>query len=738
MIRRRATAVHVLRAAGFVPAVLLAVWFIMPSYRGDLTDYEAVVRIRDRTGKPLRLVPEGDRIICVPVPLDQSGRWTASALVAFEDKRFYRHGGIDTVAVCRALLQNVLHGRVVSGASTLTTLVVKLTEPRGRNIWTKLVEAHHAREIEANLTKDQILEQYLNRAPFGGNIYGIEAASRRYFDKPARNLSLAESALLVGLPQSPTRLRPDRYPARAMRQRDVVLSRMFENGLITYDQLMTARDQPLELRRQSLPFLAPHFCDFMLQRYPGRKHLETTLDLEIQRLSENALGRRIGELASRGVTGGAVVVIDVRSGSLRAMVGSPDFWNATASGQVNGSVAGRSPGSTLKPFAYTAAMDQGWCTPATMMADVPMQFAGYTPQNYSLEYSGPVSVRQALVQSLNIPALKCVEQIGLDAFVETLRRLGLSSLNRGADHYGLGVVIGSGEVSLLDLSNAYACLARNGTWKPLRFIAGEPEGAGHRIFSAESTYMVADILGGEERSNELVGHMADAVLPRVAWKTGTSSGHRDAWAVAYNPEYVVGVWLGNPDGSASDALVGGSAAGPVAGEIFRGLYPGGDSPWFDKPDGVKERMVCACSGLPPAVTCSAMEQDLYIPRISPVQRCAIHRNGEEHWPAEIQAFMERRGMGDSSMVSAGSTLRIESPADGETYHLLPSTPGVRQEIRLASSAVSDAALYWFVDDELLQRADALQPVFWPLAKGAHTIACADSAGRTARVRIVVE
>ena len=232
-------------------------------------------------------------------------------------------------------------------------------------------------------------------------------------------------------------------------------------------------------------------------------------------------------------------------------------------------------------------------------------------------------------------------------------------------------------------------------------------------------------------------HMADAVLPRVAWKTGTSSGHRDAWTVAYNPEYVVGVWLGNPDGSPSDALVGGSAAGPVAGDIFRRLYPAGDSPWFAMPDGIETRAVCACSGLPPSQECSTLLADMHIPRISPTQPCAIHRDGGEHWPAELQAFMERNGVGDAVAAREDNPLGIETPVDGETYRLLPASPGIRQEIKIAASGSGDT-LYWFVDNEFLRTASAGDPVYWPLEKGTHSIACADAAGRTARVSIVVE
>ena len=281
-IRKR----FVIGLTGVGVLLFIIIWALIPDYAGDLDNFDAVVKIFDRNGRPLRVVPDDSQVVCDPVPLDQTGEWTARAMVAFEDKRFYKHGGIDSIALGRAMLQNVVHRRVVSGASTLTTLVIKLTEPRRRTLGTKLVEAHHARQLEDRLTKDEILEQYLNRTPFGGNVYGIEAASQRYFGKPARNLSLAESAMLAGLPQSPSRLRPDRYLARAMRQRDVVLGRMLQNGLITQEEMAVAHEQPLDIRPQALPFLAPHFCDYILQRYPAGEQLRATLDLGIQQMAE--------------------------------------------------------------------------------------------------------------------------------------------------------------------------------------------------------------------------------------------------------------------------------------------------------------------------------------------------------------------------------------------------------------------------------------------------------------------
>lgn len=702
----------------------MLVWWAIPDYRGDLNDFSGVVKIEDRDGRVLRVALGPSEVYCDPVPFSEMGEWTTRALIAFEDKRFLRHGGVDTIAVCRAAVKNLIRMRVTSGASTITTLVVKMTEPRERNLWTKLLEAHHAVDLEAALSKEAILGQFLNRAPFGGNVQGIEAASQRYFGKPARNLSLAESAMLMGLPQSPETLRPDRYLEQAIRRRNWVLWRMLENKFISEEQHHAAREQTMCVRREALPFLAPHFCDFLLRQNPERTVLASTLDVELQRFAEEALRARIAELSKTGVHGGAVVVADIKTGDILAMVGSPDFWKS----QVNGAVARRSPGSTLKPFAFAEVLERGAATPSTVFADVPTRFANYSPENYSLEYNGPVSMRRALVQSLNIPALRCAKQIGVTDFVDRLRELGFSTLDRSANHYGLGIVVGSCETTLLDLVTAYACLARGGTWLPARFLCNEPVDEPRRIFSPETTFMMADILGGEERSEELVGHRADVFLPRIAWKTGTSSGYRDAWTIAYNPNYVVGVWLGNPDGTASSRLIGGSAAAPVAGEIFRRLYPTGESPWFEKPAGLKTRSVCAHSGQLPGKHCRAIASDYYVSRVSPISRCDVHRENETVWPRDIQDFLEMRGM--SETVVAEKKLQVTSPVPGETFRLLPASPGVRQAIAL--TAVSSGDVYWFIDGKQYN-SDR-----WLLEKGRHTIACADVLGDSVQFQIFVE
>ncbi len=734
---------RLLRLAGLGVIAAEVVWLLIPPYSADTSRYGEGTRIFDRRGHALReTLGENDQR-CIPVKLAQAGAWAQLALIAAEDKRFRQHPGIDCVAMLRAAAQNLVARRRVSGASTITTLVVKLTEPRPRTLWTKIVEAHHAFELERRLSKDDILEQFLNRAPFGSNLKGIETASRHYFGRPAATLSLAEASLLVGLPQAPSRFQPDRHYAAALRRREYVLGRMLARGFITREEHdRAARERP-PLSRGAQPFRAPHFCDYLLAEHAGEAELRGTLDPGIQSAAEHVLRQYGLELAAHGVYGGAVVVIDVRESALRAMVGSPDFWNIEHAGQVNGATALRPPGSLLKPFVYGRRIDDGAQTPASILADVRTNFSGYDPRNYGLSYSGPVTLREALVRSLNIPALLAARDIGVPALLRDLRSMGLTTLNDAPGQYGLSLALGACEVRLIDIANAYACLAREGEYRPLRTLRTTPRSMGVRLYSRCAAHILADILGGRERTLAAAGHLADDRLPRVAWKTGTSTGFRDAWTVGYNPDYVVAVWLGNTDNTAAPVLVGIETAAPVMHAVFRRLYPDGDAPWYTAPPGLVKRTVCATSGKRPGRHCPAKAEDLAIAGVSHCDTCDVHRMGpdeqvREVWPRAIQAFMERRGTAKTEQDAAAS-LAIASPAEGTVVRMIPDSPPHLNQLKLQlSSTAPETKCYWFVDGSLLASASSRRPLHWPLTPGRHRITCTDAEGRCDSVHVTVE
>ena len=724
-----------LAVAAFAAALAAAVRWV-PFPEDELARLPASVVLADRTGEPLRVRLGAGGLDCRPGYEPAPEHWIARAMVAAEDRRFWSHPGVDVLAIARAAGQNLFFGRRISGASTLSTQVIRMMHPRDRTAGAKLVEAFRALQLERRHGKREILAFYLDRAPFGGNVVGIEAAARRYFGKGAAQLSLAEAALLAGVPQSPSRGRPDRHPERAKRRQAYVLERMEACGFITARERAEAGAQPLDTRLGKYPFRAPHFCDLVgVPARAGRDAtVRTTLDADLQRLAEGVLRRR---LAGRPADGGAVVVLEVKTGAVRALVGSPDYADRRA-GQVNGAIAPRAAGSTLKPFAYALALDRGLVTPATRLADAPARFRDFDPRNFSPDFRGSVSVRDALVLSLNLPAIDIERRAGQARFHALLRELGLATISKPADHYGLGLVLGNAEVRLLDLANAYACLARGGGWAPVRFVESAAPPATRTVFSPEACWLVSDMLAGEERAMDTTGLAADVRLPPMAWKTGTSAGLRDAWTVAWNPEYVVGVWVGNSDGSSADELVGRKTATPIAWDLFRRLYPDNEGPWFARPAGVVERTVCAASGCAPGPHCAHRIADWSIAQVSRREPCMVHRTGAEAvWPAAVASLPDRRA--ESKPAEPAEAVCIRTPARGSVFRRMPEFGADAQ--RLALDAASDCVgetLHWFVDDRPVGKSRAGEPLFWPLERGTHQIVCCTARGPSDRVEIAVE
>ena len=725
-------------AVAAVITAFAALWLMFPFQKDALYRMPASVSWCDRDGIPLRVrLSDGD-FDSVPTYIYQSDDWIAKAVVAAEDQRFWSHGGVDVRAVARSVKQTATSMRRVSGASTLSMQLVRLTNPQPRTLRNKGIEAFRALQMERQLSKPEIISLYLNRAPFGANLVGIEAASRRYFGKGAHDLSLGEASLLAGIPQSPTRFNPVRYPDAAKKRQTYVLQRMAACAFISQEQMDNALAMPLRFRPNRHPFLAPHFCDMVSRNAAATStEVRTTLDLALQQSIEESLLKYAPTLRAEGIRGGAVVVLDARTSEILAMVGSPDFRAKTKGAQVNAAVAPRSAGSTLKPFAYAVAMDRGMLTPLRVLYDLPQSYSDYDPANFDKTHCGVVTVRDALIQSLNLPAIEVEKRIGQPLFHAKLRELGLHTLTKPADHYGLGLVLGNAEVTLLDLSNAYACLARGGMYLPYRTIPSAPS-AGTRLFSAEASWLISDIMGGDERAMDSSGTVADIRIPRLAWKTGTSSGFRDAWTIAYNPDYVIGVWLGNPDGRPSRFLVGRKAATPVVWDICRRLYPAGNGPWFAKPASIAEREVCALSGQAPSPNCPKKIHDHAIVDVSRYETCEVHLLGEEAvWPVRVDAFLKSRQ--DAGKGAAKNRLVITSPANGSAYLFMPDADQ-RDYQRIpftAKSGNSAAELHWFVNDSYIGAAKSGETVFWPLSKGTHRVVCSDTQGASRNIRISV-
>jgi len=705
----------------------------------EAAHFPSGVILRDRTGKVLRVGLGPGDMDCRPYYRASRDDWIVKAVIAAEDKRFFSHHGVDPLSIARATRQNLTTRARISGASTITMQTVRLIRPHRRTLFWKAVEAVQAMLLERVWPKEEILSQYLNRAPFGSNLVGIEAAAWGWFGKSPQQLNLGEAALLAGLMQSPTCFRPDRYPEGAQKRRSYVLERMEAVGWIDAKTRETADRAALVLRRSPRPFAAPFFCDWVQRSFALASGDHTTT---LDPLLQDVVTRQVARQADAQGVDAAAVVIEVGSGAVRALACSGDYFQKP-SGQVNTATAPRPAGSVLKPFAFALAMDRGQLTPGWVLADVPRRFGSDAPLNFSGAFMGLVTAREALILSLNLPAIEVVESVGQPLFYTALRQLGFDALNRSAAYYGLGLVLGNGAVRLTELANAYACLARGGAWRPCRAFEPCPsEGReGKRMFSEGACWMVAEALSGGERARDAVGHAAEVDVPRFAWKTGTSSGFRDAWTVAWNPEYVVAVWCGYKSGRrGNEQLVGKRIAAPVAWEIARQLYPAGSARWYTRPDTVVEREVCAVSGRMPGPLCERRVTDWELRQCSSCGICPVHvRDAQgrvvERWPADTAAYLRARAGGRADMPVGG--LKIVAPADGAVYRMVDGL--VSQQIAFnVTGAARNEPLYWFRNDALEATVTGGSPFLWTPERGTHRFVCATLAGTSSRVTIRVE
>jgi len=727
----------------------------------------------DKDGNLLRAFLGQEDSWLLEVGLDEINPDFVKATLAIEDKRFMKHPGIDLAAVFRAIKQNLLNKRIVSGASTISMQVMRLLSPKKRTLGNKIIETVHAIRLENLYTKEDILKLYFELASYGGNILGVKAASFRYFKKYPQDLNLSECALLAGLPQSPSRFRPDRHPERAKIRRDQVLLSMLKNGYINQTQFKTAKDQPIIAGTFTFPFKTPHFTRQIKNEYPQENKIITTLDSNIQHLAENTLKNAVRRLRSQGVTNGAIVIIENKSGKVRALVGSNDFFSFKDSGQINGALSLRCPGSALKPFTYALGIDKGLYTPQMILADVPIQYSGYTPLDYDKKYRGPVTLREALVDSLNIPAVEALDKIGYRSLYFFLKDVGISTINKLPENYGLSLTLGSGEVNLLELTNAYAALARGGVYQPYQLIEEDKSNkTSSRVISEGAAYIISDILSDSTRLESIGIYRNNKIHPRIAFKTGTSFGHRDAWTISYNPEYTVGVWLGNFSAKPSKALVGIEAATPIAISIFDQLCSKKSLPWYAKPNEVGERHVCALSGEPTNEFCEHSVKDLFLKNKSIAKECSFHKKiaidiktelslddyakqGRDYieevfviWPDKLQSWIRQHNpeyleppeymIAPKRVVNLDKNRpRIISPAHRCEYFLSKSNK-FKQKLTLVANGSFDAdKLYWFVNDNFFSSSEIGEKLFWTMEKGKHKITCVDKYGRSSFIRIVV-
>jgi penicillin-binding protein 1C len=518
----------------------------------------------DRNGKLLRAYAMTDGRWRLPVDAKTSvDPGYLNILLGYEDKRFYNHHGVDPLALGRAALQLVTRGEIVSGGSTITMQLARLIEPRQqRSISAKIRQAVRALQIERQMSKDQILDLYLALAPFGGNLEGLRAASIAYFGKEPKRLSLAESALLVALPQSPEHRRLDRHPGNARVARDRVLERMVGEGRVSAADAMQAKSVSVPKLRKPMPILAPHSADQAMSLHRDRPIIKLALDAGIQRALEGLAHDRAATLGNNISIG--LIAVDNESGDVLAHVGSPDYFDDRRAGQVDMTRAVRSPGSTLKPFIYGLAFEDGFVHPESLIEDRPVRFGSYAPENFDMSFQGTVPVRKALQLSLNVPAIALLDRVGTSRLSSRLKQAGGNLVLPPGEAPGLAMGLGGVGITLQDLVQLYTGVARLGSSKPLREIMqanGGDDRESLRLMDPVAAWQVGNVLIGTPPPE-------NAAHNRIAFKTGTSYGYRDAWSVGFDGRMTIGVWVGRPDGAPVPGLVGRTAAAPILFDAF--------------------------------------------------------------------------------------------------------------------------------------------------------------------------
>lgn len=715
----------------------------------------------DEQGRLLRLTLASDQQYRLWTPLDQVPQQFVDTLLMHEDQHFYRHLGFNPAALVRATLSSYSGGARVGGSTITMQLARLLYGLNTRSVPGKLEQIARAVQLELCYSKHELLEAHLNLMPYGGNIQGVGAASLIYFHKPAARLDLAETLALVLIPQSPARRAPSGAEGEELRR---ARQRLFARWSDEHPQARDSAQQiatPLRFGSlHDLPFSAPHFTDYVLQMTTANS-IRTTLDSRLQALTERVLVNYIRERRSTGIQNATALLVDYRDLSVRAVVGSADFNSAAIDGQVNGTLAKRSPGSALKPFIYALAIDQGLIHPLTVLKDAPTSFGSYSPENFDGRFVGPITATEALTRSRNVPAVALSAQLTQPNLYDFLKVAGVSQL-ASERHYGLALTLGGGEVTPEEAATLYAMLANRGRLAPLRYVADDTHEPGPRLLSEEASFMTLDMLRSAPRPDDAFAQRRSNVP--VAWKTGTSWGFRDAWTAGVFGPYVLVVWVGNFDGSGNPAFVGVQAAAPLFFRIVDAIAASRRlvEPAFRQPPRLERVDVCRASGDLPNAECPQTVSTWYIPGVSPIRVSQVHRRvwidtrtGEqacppydpahtrsevfEFWPTELlqlfaQAGMPRRRPPPTADcqrdVLSATPPRITSPVTAATYTIRAARIG-SEPVPLAANADSEVRrLHWFVGESYVGTSAPGIALAWnPSGSGHYIVRAVDDRGR---------
>lgn len=693
-----------------------------------------------------------------------------NAIIEKEDQWFYYHPGIDPFAIGRAFFNNLITGKRTSGASTISMQVIRLLEPNERTYWNKMIEMMKAVQLEIIFSKEEILNLYLNHIPFGGNIEGIYSASLLYLQKKPMLLSPAEATLLSIIPNRPTSLAINSSKSQLKKERDRWLKKYYNEGLIDKNTLQTAIDEPIYLQRKNIQNLTPHLNQRLYQTYALERNLPTSINEKVQIRSQKIVKKYSRVIQSYGIQNAAAIIIDNKTHKTIAYVGSQDFKDDLNSGQVDGVKAIRSPGSTLKPLAYGIGFDKGLITPQQMILDVPTDFGTYSPLNYDQKFRGSLTVKEALTQSLNIPAVALVEKIGVHDFIQKLSLAEFTTIQKQQKRLGLSTVLGGCGVTLEELAKLYSAFANEGVFYNIPDLTNQTTNS-TELISKESAYMLREILSTLKRPDLPNNPQNSINVPKIAWKTGTSYGRKDAWSIGYNSRYTVGVWCGNFSNEGIQELTGAEIATPLLFRVFRSLYPSNNVlvEEIEVPDNLYKRNVCAVTGMIPEHFCEHQIEDWYIPLVSSSKRCThkkyVFVDPEEKIAYCSECLPAHGGYMKKSYpnppealtqyyidekipfpfppshnpicqsVISGNPPEIVSPLDGRTYY--HSQSNAELELKAITSNDVDY-VFWYVNDIFQGKVHKRETFFYKPSLGKNKISCSDDKGRNTDISIFVK
>ncbi|MBD2446639.1 penicillin-binding protein 1C [Nostoc sp. FACHB-152] len=702
--------------------------YFAPIHAADIAQNRLALEFSDRNGLPLGTILTRDQEHTAVVPLNQVSPQFINAILAAEDSSFYHHGALDMKAIIRAINQAIHTKRIVSGASTITMQLARMLEPSPRNLSGKLQEIWLSWRLAAGMNKDEILAAYINRLPMGGNIYGVEAASRTYFSIPASDLNLAQASLLAAIPNNPTYFDPLQHWNRLKQRQKYVLNRMLQDGYITQQIAdKTQTEKVVFQSRQRGIIAAPHFLFWLasqiqipptsgdippfLSGVRGDHLIQTTIDRPLQQFVEAQAQQVISTLAANNVHDAAALIIDNHTGEVLAYVGSPDYFNEAKLGRNDGVQALRQPGSTLKPFVYELALEKKLIRPNTILADVPAHYAIpgaklYSPTDYTQRFLGPVRVRIALANSLNVPAVRVLEKVTVPNFLARLRELGFTHLNQTPEYYGLGLTLGSGEVTLWELAQAYVTMARQGQTIPLISIISNSQLPTPNSPNQTTWQLITDILSDHHARATAFGVDSVLNLPfPAAVKTGTSSNFRDTWTVGFTTDYTVATWVGNFNGEPMRQVSGVMGAAPLWNRIMLHLHEHQEPADFTVLQGLIKLPICAISGLRPTPDCNSVVQEYFYPE----DKIAYETQNNFNLPSEYDEWLAKQ---QSNFVS--SNFRIISPHNGDLFLLYPGAEE-QQKLEFKLAGNKSASVEWWINGEKIEAQST--NLFWHLRPG---------------------